>query len=118
MNTNKNDISENLKLINSLETKVTSNYTVSQINKSKLDLKSDIIDNHTSKLIEINTNVSNNTSNIIDNLNKLNEILELLKNKIPLKTFKNHSVLKIKSLILIERLISLRYFQLISKMIL
>ena len=74
-------------MINSLETKVTSNYTVSEINKSKLDLKSDIIDNHTSKLIEINTNVSNNTSNIIDNLNKLNEILELLKNKIP-QTFK------------------------------
>ena len=88
INTNKNDISENLKLINSLETKVTSNYTVSQINKSKLDLKSDIIDNHTSKLIEINTNVSNNTSNIIDKLNKLNEILQLLKYKIPQKTFK------------------------------
>ena len=93
--TNKNNISENLNSINLIKPKISSNYALSNISKTKLDLKSDIIDNQTSKLNEIytnlnniNTNISNNTSNITGNLNKLNEILELLKNKIPQKTFK------------------------------
>ena len=92
--TNKNNISENSNSINLIKPKISSNYAFSNINKSKLDLKSDIIDNQTSKLNEIytnlnniNTNISNNTSNITGNLNKLNEIFELLKNKIPQKTF-------------------------------
>ena len=91
---NRNGISENLNSINLIKPKISSNYALSNINKSKLDLKSDIIDKQTSKLneidtnlININTNISNNTSNITGNLNKLNEILELLKNKIPQKTF-------------------------------
>ena len=92
--TNKNNISENLNSIDLIKPKISSNYVLSNINKSKLDLKSDIIDKQTSKLneidtnlININTNISNNTSNITDKINKLNEILELLKNKIPQKTF-------------------------------
>ena len=91
---NRNGISENLNSINLIKPKILSNYALSNINKSKLDLKSDIIDKQTSKLneidtnlININTNISNNTYNITGNLNKLNEILELLKNKIPQKTF-------------------------------
>ena len=57
--TNKNDISENLTLINSNEsrldsiendiedinTKVTNNYNITQINKKNIDFKTDIIDN-------------------------------------------------------------------------
>ena len=92
--TNKNNICENLNSIDLIKPKISSNYVLSNINKSKLDLKSDIIDKQTSKLneidtnlININTNISNNTSNITGNLNTLNEILELLKNKIPQKTF-------------------------------
>ena len=91
---NRNGVSENLDSINLIKPKISNNYALSNINKSKLDLKSDIIDNQTSKLYEIytnliniNTNISNNTSNITGNLNKLNELLELLKNKIPQKTF-------------------------------
>ena len=91
---NRNGISENLNSINLIKPKISSNYALSNIKKSKLDLKSDIIDKQTSKLneidtnlININTNISNNTCNITGNLNKLNEILELLKNKIPQKTF-------------------------------
>ena len=58
--TNKNNISENLTLINSNEnrldniendivniiTKVTNNYNTTQINKKDIDFKTDIIDNH------------------------------------------------------------------------
>ena len=58
--TNKINISENLTLINSNEsrldniendivnvnTKVTNNYNITQINKKKIDFKTDIIDNH------------------------------------------------------------------------
>ena len=71
---NRNGISENLNFTNLIKPKISSNYALSNINKSKLDLKSDIIDKQTSKLneidtnlININTNISNNTSNITGN---------------------------------------------------
>ena len=54
----------------------------------------------------------------LTNKSDICKIFELFKNIISQMTFKNHSVSKIKSLNLIDQHISLKYFQLISKMIL
>ena len=74
---NKNNISENLSLINSNEnrldniendivninTKVTNNYNISQINKNNIDCKTNIIDNHITAINSTLTNIQNDNNN-------------------------------------------------------
>ena len=83
--TNKNNISENLTLINSnknrlddiandivdINTKVTNNYNITQINKKNINLKTGTIDNQistiNSTLNELKTNNNNNSRYSLEN---------------------------------------------------
>ena len=114
INTNQSNISDNLELINTNKNNITNNYNITQINKKKSEFDATLSDNN-------KNSISNNLELINTNKSDISKILELLKNKIPQKTFNkvfDIELKELKSLILIERLISLRYFQLISKIIL
>ena len=90
----KNNISQNLTLINSnenrldniengivnIDTKVTNNYNISQINKKNNDLKTDIIDNHinaiNSTLNDSKNKNNNNSKYSIENFFIYNIVIE------------------------------------------
>ena len=71
---NKNDISENLKLINSKSDIIEDNENNISENLTLINSKSDIIED--------------NKNNISENFKKINELIALLKSKIPKKIFK------------------------------
>ena len=69
INENKNKIDNIVEnTITDINTKVTNNYKISQINKNKIDLKSNIIDNHITAINNINSTLSNiqNDSDLIE----------------------------------------------------
>ena len=80
MNDIKNNITDNSNQIVNINSNVQKNYTISQINKKKIDNKSDDIDLHITELNKINTILSN-----IDNYYNLKDIiiLDILNTNIP-----------------------------------
>ena len=84
LNSNLNDIKSNItdisNQIENINFNVQKNYTISQINKKKIDNKSDIIDLHNTELNKTNTILSN-----IDNYYNLKDmiIIDILKTNIP-----------------------------------
>ena len=80
LNDIKNNITDNSNQIENINSNVQQNYTISQINKKKIDNKSDIIDLHITELNKINTILNN-----IDNYYNLKDIiiLDILKTNLP-----------------------------------
>ena len=85
INENKNEIDNIVEnTITDINSNTTNNYNISQINKNKIDLKSDIIYNHIAAINNINSTLSNiqndsdlieqNSNSINSNENKINAI--------------------------------------------
>ena len=91
---NKSNISENLKLINSKsdiiednKSNISNNYNITQVINKKAEYNLSLIDTHTSNISDINLSLTDINSDILSNLSKINELIELLNNKIPQKIF-------------------------------
>ena len=127
INTNKNNISDNLELINTNKENISDNLELINTNKSNISDNLNLINTNKDNISNNFELINTNRSNISDNLNLTNtnkdnisdistKINEILKNKILQKTFTKAFTIENKEFNFIERLISLRYFQLISKM--
>ena len=92
--TNENDISFNLSKIETNETNISSNLSKIETNEndissnlSKIETNETNISSNLSKIESNETNISSNLSKIETNVSDISKIFELIKNKIPQKTF-------------------------------